>query len=209
MITITHVYKNVNIPTILILPAFCNLLEPEPLITRQGQEIPLLVWLYKQGFDKCLLDLDTTTGVPLADKIVFKLHKSALKNTGTIKSKFPSIAARLVSYDLYEDTWTNDPYIYIKYNIPEHVKDDINHIIESDYTKVSEKFMNLSRANVDRVPKWKSNLGCFMIKHNMAVAVFKRHESIRDVIENHLDIKLPDNVDFVRKFDFDLDCFDY
>ena len=167
------------------------------------------MWMYRNGLKRALLELDSTSITPTGKNIILIFSREVFNNRNEAELDYHSLLEHLVDSKWFVDNWTHEDNIYIRMGIPKVFRDDVNLIIDSKYTKVSNRFIMMSKTKMPQVPKWTDNKGAYIASKNFAAAVFKQHHTLRKITEETFGVRVPEGVDLVRKFDFELDCFDY
>lgn len=169
--------------------------------------VPLYVLMFEYGFETCYIELLDTSIVPKPTALILKFRDEVLEDKNLTVSDFHSLNDRIVSSNIVKDVWRVEDDVYYRIPMAKNIYDDVVKIMQSDFTKVSSFYKKLVSCPVSTLPKWPHNRGQFIMKHNIPVAVLKKHASMKEMVEKDLGVWLKDDVDLFRKFSYEFDVY--
>lgn len=202
----TDVIREVNIPTLLILPAFARQIAKQPIKRKKEPPVPLYILMFEYGLKSSYIETDNSiTMDPIS--LILEFSDEILKNKNLTASEYHSLNERIVSSPLVENVWVRGDSIFYRMPMAVNIYDDVLKIMNSDYSNVSDFYKKLVACPVDKVPKWPHNKGYFIMKNNIPVAVLKKHSTLRDLLEDELGVRIEGTADLFRKFSYTADIY--
>lgn len=160
--------------------------------------------IYEYGFVTSFIELDDKLVVPEPVALVLKFTGEVLGNKYLVKSDYWSLNERLL---VHSSAWNHGGYIYYRLPVPDSIKGDIIKIIDSKYVLVSDHYKKMITTTAKNLPRWPENMGHFLLKNNIPLAVLKRHSTLRNMSEKEIGVRIDKSVDLVRKFNLELDIY--
>lgn len=162
--------------------------------------------MYEYGLEGAFLELDDSRVVPEPVSLIIKFKETVLDNLHITVSDFHSLNDRLLSSRYVTEVWPYQDWVFYKIPLADDVKPDIRHIIDSNYQKVSPLYRKNIVTPVRTLPKWPDNMGHFLLKYNIPLAVLKKHRMLREMTEEELGVHGVTG-DLVRRFNLGLDVY--
>lgn len=173
---------------------------------KKGIQVPMLMLMYEYGLVSSFIELDETEILPKPSKFVIQFTDKVLDPWSLVKSDYYSLNERILMHS-HTDVWPDGDKLYYKIPIPDNIVDDVTKIMESRYVLVSDEYRKMITTTTKQLPKWPENMGHFLLKYNIPLAVLKRHETLKLMSEQEIGVRIGEGIDLFRKFDFDLDIY--
>lgn len=204
-VRISDIYRRVNIPTLLVLPVFAHQICKNPIHRARKPPVPLYMLMWEYGLVQSYIELEPRSVVPEPKSLIVKFTREVLADKKLTSSEFHSLNDRLVSSEFVFDVWTDIDHVYYMLPMATNIVDDVIKIMDSKFTEVSNFYKKAILTPVRKLPSWEHNLGHFIMQHNIPAAVLKRHETLKNLTEEELGVKVVS--DLFRKFSFEFDVY--
>lgn len=211
-ITMMDVVRRVNVPSLLILPAVANIMYYKPIVRKNHPPVPFYMLMWEYGLQTSLINLKSSIGY-YPSGIVLRFSEEVMRNKKLTMSKYSCLNDRLCDSKDISNVWItldeNKNYYNYQFDFSEFLQEQVLQIMESKYTKVDKTFINMVNVNTKTVPRWKHNLGYYIMINNIPKGVLLRHVHIKNLLEEVLDTHIPESQDYLRKFNMEEDIYYY
>jgi hypothetical protein len=196
-ITIRDVWKKYNVTTIMFLPLFNDSCKPFKSLTNGQIDVLFSQLCFEYGLINCYLKEEN--GIYYLGLL---FNKELVNNKETLtNTKWYCLNDLII--DLPEfcslELLNSDSIIYFLQIPPEH-KEDIEHIKNSSYSKVSELFKERTKVKVKKIPKTDNAWGTWIVTHNMPYSIFNKFKVIKTAIEEVIVKTLNDDDELYTRF---------
>jgi len=178
---IEKIWKNFNISFILILPLFNNILNN--VRTKDGYRLSVHSLFYQYGLRNCYL-LDHKGEYNGCLRLLFD-KKSILNSTlyNVINKPIYNLLDLLTSYEYFQDLKVLDDSIIIYLRIDDKWDKDIDKIMDSKYSLVSEKYKDTILYKGDYHLTDNAVINYLYLK-NIPAKILVKHDSLQKNIEH-------------------------
>lgn len=179
-----EIWNKCTVSTVLILPIFENLLGN--ITTLNNEKYSIYSLFYNCGFKNAYLYSDDDSS---GDFLYLLFDKNNLNNTVLFINKpFYSLLDLIINCKYYQKIISRKKEIILVLRIPEKFKDNINKIVSSNYSEVSEEYKNLLKIE-GKVVKSNDDHINYLILRNIPARIVYRSDKLEKILRDLLDVK--------------------
>lgn len=179
-----EIWNKCTVSTVLILPIFENLLGN--ITTLNNEKYSIYSLFYNCGFKNAYLYTNEDSS---GDFLYLLFDKNNLNNTVLFINKpFYGLLDVIINCKYYQRIISRKKEIILVLKIPENFKDDINKIVNSNYSEVSEDYKNLLKIE-GKVVKSNDEHINYLILRNIPARIVYRSEKLEKILRDLLDIQ--------------------